>query len=100
MSKKKVLVGLSGGVDSSVSALLLKEQGYEVHALFMKNWDDDDGSPYCSTKEDFMETAEAVFSGKMGQFGWVEERPLKDGKRAFGDLYEGKVSASKILLRP
>ena len=58
MSKKKVLVGLSGGVDSSVSALLLKEQGYEVHALFMKNWDDDDGSPYCSAKEDFMD---AVF---------------------------------------
>ena len=57
MNKKKVLVGLSGGVDSSVSALLLKEQGHEVHALFMKNWDDD-GSPYCSAKEDFMD---AVF---------------------------------------
>ena len=58
MSKGKVLVGLSGGVDSSVSALLLKDQGYDVHALFMKNWDDDDGSPYCSAKEDFMD---AVF---------------------------------------
>ena len=57
MSKGKVLVGLSWGVDSSVSALLLKEQGYEVEALFMKNWDDDDGSPYCSAKEDFMDAA-------------------------------------------
>ena len=57
MNKTKVLVGMSGGVDSSVSAFILKKEGYEVHGLFMKNWDDDDGSPYCSIKEDFMDAA-------------------------------------------
>ena len=57
MNKNKVLVGMSGGVDSSVSAFILKKKGYEVHGLFMKNWDDDDGTPYCSIKEDFMDAA-------------------------------------------
>ena len=57
MNKNKVLVGMSGGVDSSVSAFILKKEGYEVPGLFMKNWDDDDGSPYCSIKEDFMDAA-------------------------------------------
>ena len=57
MSKAKVLLGLSGGVDSSVAALILKKEGYRVDALFMRNWEDDDGSPYCSIKEDFMDAA-------------------------------------------
>jgi tRNA-specific 2-thiouridylase len=53
--RKKVVVGLSGGVDSSVAAWLLKEQGHEVVGLFMKNWEDDDDSEYCSTRQDWLD---------------------------------------------
>jgi tRNA-uridine 2-sulfurtransferase len=54
-TKKRVVIGMSGGVDSSVSAWLLKEQGYEVIGLFMKNWEDDDDSEYCSTRQDWID---------------------------------------------
>lgn len=50
--RNKVMVGLSGGVDSSVAAKLLLEQGFEVEGLFMKNWEEDDDSGYCSAEED------------------------------------------------
>ena len=56
-SGQRVVVGLSGGVDSAVSAWLLKQQGYEVIGIFMKNWEDDDDSEYCSSNIDFIDAA-------------------------------------------
>ena len=60
--KMKVIVGMSGGVDSSVSALLLLQAGYEVEGLFMKNWDEDDGSEYCTAKQDLADAQQVCDS--------------------------------------
>ena len=60
----RVIVGMSGGVDSSVAAALLIQQGWQVEGLFMKNWEEDDGSEYCTAREDLAD-AQAV-ADKLG----------------------------------
>ena len=61
--KKRVVVGMSGGVDSSVAALLLKEQGYEVVGLFMHNWEEEEGG-CCTAAEDWTDVVGVA--GKLG----------------------------------
>ncbi len=57
MQKHKVVVGLSGGVDSAVTAYLLKKQGHDVVGIFMKNWEDEADSEYCAANVDFVDAA-------------------------------------------
>ena len=59
LSSQKIIVGMSGGVDSSVAAYLLDQQGWQVEGLFMKNWDEDDGTEYCTAIEDLEDAQRA-----------------------------------------
>tara|TARA_B100001175_G_scaffold317461_1_gene334485 strand:+ start:1533 stop:2600 length:1068 start_codon:yes stop_codon:yes gene_type:complete len=99
MSKNKVLVGMSGGVDSSVSAFLLQKEGYEVEGLFMKNWDEDDGSPYCSVKEDFMDAAFVAdqLNIPLYQINFAKEYKEKVFSYFLEELKQGRTPNPDIL---
>jgi len=55
---------------------------------------------YCYTMVEFRETVDALASGRLGSLDWLEERPLRDGARAFQDIDHGRVAAAKVILRP
>ena len=59
-ARKRIVVGMSGGVDSSVAALMLKREGHDVVGLFMKNWEDDDTAEFCSSREDLIDAVAAA----------------------------------------
>ncbi|MBI2295136.1 MAG: tRNA 2-thiouridine(34) synthase MnmA [Betaproteobacteria bacterium] len=84
MAGKRVIVGMSGGVDSSVAALLLKQQGYEVSGLFMKNWEDDDTDEYCSSREDLVDAV--AVADKLGIEIDVVNFSAEYKERVFGDF--------------
>ena len=48
----RIIVGMSGGVDSAIAASILVDKGYEVEGIFMKNWEEDDGTEYCTAQAD------------------------------------------------
>lgn len=92
-SQKKVIVGMSGGVDSSVSAYLLLQQGYKVEGLFMKNWEEDDGEEYCTAAADLAD-AQAVCD-KLG----IELHTVNFAAEYWDNVFELFPKSTKLAAR-
>jgi len=88
-SDEKIIVGLSGGVDSSVAALVLLEKGFHVEALFMKNWDEDDDDKYCSAAEDLLDAQQV--SDKLG----IKLHTVNFSHEYWEDVFEHFLSEHK-----
>ena len=88
-SDEKIIVGLSGGVDSSVAALILLEKGFHVEALFMKNWDEDDDDIYCNATEDLSDAQQV--SDKLG----IKLHTVNFSHEYWEDVFEHFLSEHK-----
>lgn len=91
---KKIIVGLSGGVDSSVAALKLLEHGHQVTALFMKNWEEDDGTDYCTTIEDLADAQQVC--DKLG----IELKTVNFSAEYWDEVFEVFLSEFKAGRTP
>ncbi|MGR9036656.1 MAG: tRNA 2-thiouridine(34) synthase MnmA [Gammaproteobacteria bacterium] len=91
---KKIIVGMSGGVDSSVTALLLLEQGFDVSGLFMKNWEEDDGTDYCTAIEDLADAQQVC--DKLG----IELKTVNFAAEYWDEVFEVFLSEFKAGRTP
>ncbi|MCK4842010.1 MAG: tRNA 2-thiouridine(34) synthase MnmA, partial [Methylococcales bacterium] len=91
---KNIIVGMSGGVDSSVTALKLLEQGHHVTGLFMKNWEEDDGTDYCTAMEDLADAQQV--SDKLG----IELRTVNFASEYWDEVFEVFLSEFKAGRTP
>lgn len=90
----KIIIGLSGGVDSSVAALLLIQQGHEVEALFMKNWDENDGDDSCTIKQDFQDAQSVADKLK------IKLHTVNFATEYWDDVFEDFIKQHKLGLTP
>ena len=97
-TKRRVVVGLSGGVDSALSAWLLKRQGHEVVGLFMKNWEDDDDDEHCTSRQDFLDASSVadVIGIEIEHVNFAVE--YKD--RVFAELLREYEAGRPAILEP
>jgi tRNA-specific 2-thiouridylase len=91
---KHIIVGMSGGVDSSVTALILQEQGHKVTGLFMKNWEEDDGTEYCTAMEDLADAQQVC--DKLG----IELKTVNFAAEYWDDVFAVFLSEFKAGRTP